>query len=189
MPRDGLLAGVALEKPAEHIGCVPIRLGNEVRVHIQRRGRVAVAEAAGDGAHVVPSGQQSGGDVVTQIVEADIVEADRVARRTESSRDGVGKPRLGTINGTAEHERLLTDRGLADGRPFVDPLAVGNHLADGDGVEGDPPRLVCLRAFLDESVGTMTIPRLIVTTPTPRSGRPTAVRAFHFVALRSSPPA
>ncbi len=53
----------------DRVGGASIRLLEEVGVHVERRCRVAVAEPAGDGAHVDTSAEQLAGHEVPEIME------------------------------------------------------------------------------------------------------------------------
>lgn len=63
-----VLAVRFVEQAAEDVGGFPVGLGEEVGVDVQGRRGVAVAEAAGDRANVDAGGEESGGDVVAEVV-------------------------------------------------------------------------------------------------------------------------
>jgi hypothetical protein len=63
-----------------------------------------VAEPPGHGSQVDASGQELGGDVVAQVVQAQIVETDPMAQGPEGSAGRVGSPGTATVGVVAEHE-------------------------------------------------------------------------------------
>lgn len=70
---SGIVGGRA-EEASEHVGRSAIGLRNEVRVHVQRRRGVPVAEAPGDRPHVNSCGQELRRHVVTEVVQAHTLE-------------------------------------------------------------------------------------------------------------------
>ena len=81
-----------------------ICLLHEVRIHVERRCRVAVSEMTGHGAHVDACTQQLGGDEVTEVVQANVGHTLLLAKTLERPRHRVGEPRLTPIGGVAEDE-------------------------------------------------------------------------------------
>ena len=62
---------VGVEETGHDLGGRPVAGGNEVRVGAQGHGRV-LPEAAGDGHDIDAGGEELGGRVVAEVVEADL---------------------------------------------------------------------------------------------------------------------
>ena len=61
----------SLEEMLEVSGGVSVAGGDEGPVPVEGGGGAGVAESVGDGAHVNPCGQEGGGDIVAEVVDAD----------------------------------------------------------------------------------------------------------------------
>ena len=100
--QDALLRTIS-QNATHDVGRRTVRLLDEVRVHVERRCRVAVSEAPGHGAHV-DTGTQQMGDEMTEVMQANVGHTLLLTKALERPRHRVGEPRLTPIGGVAEDE-------------------------------------------------------------------------------------
>ena len=81
------------EEGTELLRRVAIGLGQEVRVHIQRRRRVSVAEPPGHCSDIDATAEQARRDIVTQVVKPYTVDARTLTQPAEASARGIREPR------------------------------------------------------------------------------------------------
>ena len=144
-----------------------VGLWHEVRVHVERRRRVAVSQATRDRPHVDAGGSASRGDVVAEVVQAHALQPGVVAAPA-----GTGAtPSPGTTASLPrdvgrEHERVVGERDAAV-RGSLDGTLPGDRASAGESSahRAPPVGLMRLGVLLDQPVGTLHDPRPIVTTP------------------------
>jgi hypothetical protein len=108
-------ASIAATDATDHLADDDSRLsaglGVEVRVDVERGGRVAVAEAASHGPDVHTGGEKPGGYEVAQVVQPPLRQTGAGSEAYEGVGENIGPDRTACVSLVAEHVRRRTDVG------------------------------------------------------------------------------
>lgn len=114
-------------KHAEDFGGPTIGFRHEVRVDVQGRRRVSMAEPARNPAHIDAGRQESRCDVVPEVMKTNPFDAGALACASESSRNGVWVARREHLDVSREHEAVWPKLDATLVGAAVDVVAIGGE--------------------------------------------------------------